>query len=42
VVYGANTIGAIIGAVLFAIVLIPAIGTRDSNRAIIWCRWRPG
>ena len=34
-VYGANTIGAIIGSVLFSIVLIPAIGTRDSNRVII-------
>jgi spermidine synthase len=34
-VYGSNTIGAIVGAVLFAIILIPAIGTRDSNRVII-------
>ena len=34
-VYGANTIGAIVGSILFSIILIPAIGTRGSNRVII-------
>ena len=39
-VYGANTIGAILGSVVFAIVLIPAIGTRGSNSILILlCAW---
>ena len=34
-VYAANTIGAIVGAVLFSVVLIPGIGTQQSQRALI-------
>jgi spermidine synthase len=34
-VYAANTIGAIAGAVLFSIVLIPAIGSYQSQRLLI-------
>jgi spermidine synthase len=34
-VYAANTVGAIIGALSFALVLIPAIGTQNCQRLII-------
>ena len=34
-VYAANTIGAIVGAVLFSIVLIPGVGTQQSQRVLI-------
>jgi spermidine synthase len=34
-VYAANTLGAIIGALLFSVVLIPAIGTQHSQRILI-------
>lgn len=34
-VYAANTAGAIAGALLFTLVLIPAIGTRDCQRLLI-------
>ena len=34
-VYAANTIGAIAGAIVFSLVLIPAIGTRQSQQVLI-------
>lgn len=34
-IYAANTIGAIAGAISFSLVLIPVIGTQDSQRALI-------
>ena len=34
-VYAANTIGAIVGAVLFSIILIPSAGTQQSERVLI-------
>ncbi len=34
-VYAANTIGAIVGALLFSIFLVPAIGTQNSQRALM-------
>ena len=36
-VYAANTVGAISGALLFSLVLIPAIGTQQSQRVMIAC-----
>jgi spermidine synthase len=36
-VYAANTLGAIGGALLFSVVLIPAIGTQQSQRVMIAC-----
>jgi spermidine synthase len=33
--YAANTVGAILGAVICSIVLIPVIGTRDAQRVLI-------
>jgi spermidine synthase len=35
-VYAANTVGAIIGSLLFSVVVIPQIGTRDGERLLIW------
>ncbi len=35
--YAANTLGAIVGALLFSVVLIPAIGTQQSQRVMIAC-----
>jgi spermidine synthase len=35
-VYAANTAGSIVGALLFTLVLIPGIGTRGSQEALIW------
>src|SRR5262249_53899464 len=34
-VYAANTIGAIAGALLFSLLLVPAIGTAGAERALI-------
>ncbi len=34
-VYAANTVGAIFGALLFSIVLIPVLGTQDAQRALM-------
>ncbi|MFI5230327.1 MAG: fused MFS/spermidine synthase, partial [Gemmatimonadales bacterium] len=34
-VYAANTVGAIIGSLLFSVVLIPQIGTQNAQRALI-------
>jgi spermidine synthase len=34
-VYAANTVGAIVGALAFSLVLIPAIGTQDSQRLLV-------
>jgi len=34
--YAANTIGAVIGAVVFSLVVIPAFGTQDAQRLLIW------
>ena len=34
-VYAANTVGAIIGAVACSLILIPMLGTRDAQRALI-------
>ncbi len=36
-VYAANTLGAIGGALLFSVVLLPAIGTQQSQRILIAC-----
>ena len=36
-VYAANTLGAIAGALLFSVVLIPAIGTQHAQRVMIAC-----
>ena len=35
-VYAANTIGAVIGAVVFSLLIIPAFGTQDAQRLLIW------
>ena len=35
-VYAANTAGAIVGALVFTLLLIPAIGTKGSQQALIW------
>jgi spermidine synthase len=35
-VYAANTIGAVIGALLFSVLLIPAFGSQDAQRVLIW------
>jgi spermidine synthase len=35
-IYAANTAGSIIGALLFSLVLIQAIGTRGSEQVLIW------
>ncbi len=35
-VYAANTAGSIVGALLFSLLLIPAIGTRGSQQVLIW------
>ena len=35
-VYAANTIGAVIGALLFSVVIIPAFGTQDAQQLLIW------
>ena len=35
-VYAANTIGAVIGAVIFSIVIIPSLGTQDAQRVLVW------
>ena len=34
--YAANTIGAVIGAVVFSLLIIPAFGTQDAQRLLIW------
>jgi spermidine synthase len=36
-VYAANTLGAIGGALLFSVILIPVIGTQQSQRALVGC-----
>jgi len=35
-VYAANTIGAVVGAVLFSLLIIPSFGTQDAQRFLIW------
>jgi len=35
-VYAANTAGSIVGALLFSLLLIPAIGTGGSQRLLVW------
>jgi len=35
-VYAANTIGAVVGALVFSLLLIPAFGTQDAQRLLIW------
>jgi len=35
-VYAANTAGSIVGALVFTLLLIPGIGTRSSQRVLIW------
>lgn len=35
-VYAANTAGSIIGALLFSLILIPGIGTANSERVLVW------
>lgn len=35
-VYAANTAGSILGALAFSLLLIPAIGTQNSERLLIW------
>ena len=35
-VYAANTLGAIVGALLVSLVLIPWIGTQNSQRVLVW------
>jgi spermidine synthase len=35
-VYAANTAGSIVGALLFSLLLIPAMGTRGSQQVLIW------
>jgi spermidine synthase len=35
-VYAANTIGAVVGSVIFSLLIIPAFGTQDAQRLLIW------
>uniref|UniRef100_Q029X3 Polyamine aminopropyltransferase n=1 Tax=Solibacter usitatus (strain Ellin6076) TaxID=234267 RepID=Q029X3_SOLUE len=35
-VYAANTLGAIFGALIVSLALVPWIGTQDSQRALVW------
>jgi spermidine synthase len=35
-IYAANTIGAVIGALIFSLLIIPAFGTQDAQRILIW------
>ena len=35
-VYAANTIGAVVGALIFSLLVIPAFGTQDAQRLLIW------
>jgi spermidine synthase len=35
-IYAANTIGAVIGALAFSLLVIPAFGTQDAQRLLIW------
>jgi len=35
-VYAANTIGAVVGALAFSLFVIPAFGTQDAQRLLIW------
>jgi spermidine synthase len=35
-VYAANTAGSIVGALLFSLLLIPGIGTQNSERLLVW------
>jgi spermidine synthase len=35
-VYAANTIGAVVGALIFSLFVIPAFGTQDAQRLLIW------
>jgi spermidine synthase len=35
-VYAANTIGAVVGALIFSLLVIPAFGTQDAQRLMIW------
>ncbi|HWF09636.1 MAG TPA: hypothetical protein VG297_14300, partial [Bryobacteraceae bacterium] len=35
-VYAANTAGSILGALLFSLLLIPGIGTQNSERLLVW------
>ena len=35
-IYAANTVGSIAGALLFSLVLIPAMGTQGAQRLLIW------
>ena len=35
-VYAANTLGSIVGALAFSLLLIPAIGTGGSQRVLVW------
>src|SRR5689334_12411716 len=34
--YAANTIGAVIGALVFSLLIIPAFGTQDAQQLLIW------
>src|SRR4029453_17577349 len=34
--YAANTIGAVIGALVFSLLIIPAFGTQDAQRLLFW------
>jgi len=36
VLYAANTIGAVLGALVFSLLIIPAFGTQDAQRLLIW------
>jgi spermidine synthase len=35
-IYAANTLGAVVGALTFSLVVIPAFGTRDAQQLLIW------
>ena len=35
-VYAANTIGAVVGSLVFSLLIIPAFGTQDAQRLLIW------
>jgi len=35
-VYAANTIGAVVGSLAFSLLIIPAFGTQDAQRLLIW------